>query len=133
MADAENKDVARSYVEQVLNQGNIETVDAVFAPDIQFHYPLGDLDGADAVKNYVAAVRTAFPDITFTIYDLIGEGDAVAARWSLAGTQTGEFRGNPPTGNRVSLPGSTIFHFEDGKIKEQWNSFDPARFSNSQD
>lgn len=133
MTVAENKGAARFYVEQVLNQGDIATVDAVFAPDIQFHYPLGDLNGTVAVKEYVAAVRTAFPDITFTVYDLIGEGDTVAARWSLVGTQTGEFRGEPPTGNKVSLPGNTVFHCVDGKIKELWITFDPAHFVKSQD
>lgn len=133
MAVAENKGAARSYVEQVLNRGDMATADAVFAPDIQFHYPLGDLNGADAVKGYVAAVRTAFPDITFTVDDLIGEGDSVAARWSLVGTQTGEFRGQPPTGNRVSLPGNSLFHLVDGKIKEVWITFDPAQFVKSQD
>jgi steroid delta-isomerase-like uncharacterized protein len=128
MAAKAIKDATRAYFEQVLNRGDMTTADAIFAPDIQFHYPLGDLDGADAVKGYVAAVRTAFPDILFTVDDLIAEGDQVAARWSLAGSQTGEFRGQPPTGVRVNVPGNTIFHFAGGKIKEVWVAFDPAQF-----
>ena len=133
MTAAANKDATRTYFEQVLNRGDLAAADAIFAPDIQFHYPLGDLNGADAVKGYVAAVRTAFPDITFTVDDFIGEGHSVAARWSLVGSQTGEFRGEPPTGNRVSLPGNTVFHFVDDKIKEVWVAFDPAQFVKSQD
>jgi SnoaL-like domain len=58
MAIFENKAAARSYYEQVLNHGNMSAADAIFAPDIQFHYPLGDLSGADSVKGFLAAVRT---------------------------------------------------------------------------
>jgi steroid delta-isomerase-like uncharacterized protein len=122
-----NKAAARSYFEEVLNRGNMSAADMIFASEIQFHYPLGDLSGADAVKAYIAAVRTAFPDIRFTLADLVAEGDRVAARWTLAGSQTGAFRGKAPTGERVSMPGITVFHVMNGKIHEMWIAFDPAR------
>jgi steroid delta-isomerase-like uncharacterized protein len=122
-----NKAAARSYFEEVVNHGNMSTADAIFASEIQFHYPLGVLSGADAVKDYIAAVRAAFPDIQFTVADLIAEGDRVAARWMFAGSQTGEFRGKAPTGQRVSVPGITVFHVVNGKIHEMWIAFDPAR------
>jgi steroid delta-isomerase-like uncharacterized protein len=127
MATVENKATARSYYEQVLNQGNISAADAIFAPDIQFHYPLGTLSGADTVKEYLAAFRTAYPDVHFTVADLVAEGNGVAARWTLTGTQTGELRGRAPTGQWVSVPGITVFHIVNGKIHEMWIAFDPAR------
>jgi steroid delta-isomerase-like uncharacterized protein len=122
-----NKSAARSYFEDVLNHGKMSAADAIFASEIQFHYPLGDLSGADAVKAYIAAVRTAFPDIRFTLADLVAEGNRVAARWMLAGSQSGPFRGKPPTGETVRVPGITLFHVMDGKIHEMWIAFDPAR------
>jgi predicted ester cyclase len=73
MATVANKGTARSYFEEVVNRGDASVADAIFASKIQFHYPLGVLSGADAVKNYLAAVRTAFPDIHFTIADLVAE------------------------------------------------------------
>ena len=127
MTDATNKASARAYFEQFLNKGDMAAADEIFAPDVQFHYPLDDLSGVTAVKSYVSAVRTAFPDIQFTIADLITEQDRIAARWSLVGSQTGEFRGNPPTNKTVGVSGITIFNFEDGKIEEMWIAFDPAR------
>jgi len=127
MAIVKNKATARSYYEQVLNHGNMSAADAIFAPDIQFHYPAGDLSGADMVKDYLAAVRTAFPDIHFTVADLVAEGNRVAARWTLTGTQTGELRGRAPTGQKVSVPGITVFHVVNAKIHEMWIAFDPAR------
>lgn len=65
----------------------MSVADEIFSPDIQFHYPLGDLSGSEAVKSYIGAVRTAFPDIHFTVVDFNSEGDRVASRWSLVGSQ----------------------------------------------
>ena len=118
-----NKAAARSYFEKFADF----VADAIFHSEVQFHYPLGDLSGVDAVKRYVAAVRTAFPDIRFTVENLFGESDLIAARWTLTGTQTGEFAGKPPTGKSVAVPGNTVFRFRDGKILEMWVTFDPAR------
>jgi predicted ester cyclase len=79
------------------------------------------------VKSYLAAVRKAFPDIRFTIEDIFGEGDLVATRWTLLGTQTGELRGRQPTGKSVTVPGNTIFRLREGRIVEMWVAFDPGR------
>jgi len=129
MTIAAGKAAARSYFEEVLNRGDMAVADAIFAPGVRFQYPLGDLNGLPAVKNYIAAVREAFPDITFAVEDLFGEGDQVAARWSLAGTQTGRFRGKPPTGKRVAVAGNTVFRLQNGRIDEMWVAFDPARLA----
>ena len=121
-----NKAAVRSYFEQLLNRGDIGAADAIFTSEVQFHYPLGDLSGIDAIKNYIAAVREAFPDAHFTVADLFGERERIAARWSLTGTQTGGFRDKLPTGKRVAMPGNTIFSVMDGRIGEMWVAFDPA-------
>jgi predicted ester cyclase len=77
----------------------------------------------------IAAFRTAFPDAHFTVEDLFGDAERVAARWRLAATQTGPFRGKPPTGKKVALSGNTIFRVDNGKSREMWVAFDPAPFS----
>ena len=100
--------------------------DAIFIPEVRFQYPLGDLNGVEAVKGYIAAVRTAFPDVQFTVEDVFGEGERVAARWRLAWTQTGVFRGKLPSGKHVTVSGNTIFRVQSGKIHEMWVAFDPA-------
>jgi len=127
MVISASKATARSYFEEVVNRGNMSAADTIFASEVQFHYPLGVLSGADAVKEYLAAVRTAFPDIHFTVAVVVAEGERVAVRWMLAGTQTGAFRGKAPTGQKVSMPGLTLFHVVNGKIQEMWIAFDPAR------
>jgi steroid delta-isomerase-like uncharacterized protein len=126
MTVARNKAAARAYFEMVLNQGDMAEADKIFAEGIQFHYPMGDLDGIDALKQYIMAFRAAFPDIRFAVSDIVSETAQVAIRWSLSGTQTGPFKGQPPSGVKVHLPGITLFRFADGKICEMWVSFDPA-------
>ena len=115
-----NKAAAGAYFDLVLNHGDFDVADRIFARDVVFHYPLGNINGVEAVKTYIRAVRTAFPDIHFTIAALAVEGGHAAARWSLAGSQTGEFKGKPPSGKRVSVPGITWFNVEDGQIREMW-------------
>jgi steroid delta-isomerase-like uncharacterized protein len=121
-----NKEAARTYFAKVLNQGDMDSADRIFAPGLLFHYPLGQLNGADAVKTYLQTFRIAFPDAIFEVSSLIGEGRHVSARWSLSGSQTGDFKGKPPTGKRVSLPGITWFEVDDGRIQEMWIAFDPT-------
>jgi predicted ester cyclase len=56
---------------------------------------------------------------------MIGEDDKVVNRWTLHVTHTGEFRGIPATGKRITITGIGIFRFsEDGKVVESWDSLD---------
>lgn len=117
----------RAYFEELWNRGDLAVIDAIMVAEIRFHYPLGDLFGADALKQYVETVRFAFPDIRFEIAELFGDEDCVAVRWSLSGTQTEPFKGQPPSGVAVNVQGITVVHLTHGKIQEMWVSFDPSR------
>jgi predicted ester cyclase len=61
-------------------------------------------------------LHTAFPDLTYVIDDILGEGDAVAVRWHWTGTHRGPFRGVAPTERSLTNTGAAIFHIRDGKI-----------------
>jgi steroid delta-isomerase-like uncharacterized protein len=126
MTVAEGRAAVRSYFEDFLNRGDMAAADAIFMPEVSFQYPLGGLNGVEALKGYIAAFRTAFPDVRFTVEDVFGEDDRVAARWWLAGSQTGIFRGKPPTGKHVTVFGNTIFRIRSGRIGKIWVAFDPA-------
>jgi predicted ester cyclase len=121
---AQNKASVRAYFERF---ADMAVVDEIFGASVRFHYPLGDLNGLEAVKTYLVAVRNAFPDIHFKIEDILGEAELVATRWTLQGTQTGQLRGKQPTGKLVNVPGNTIFRLREGRIVEMWVAFDPAR------
>ena len=125
MIDRNNKDTARSYFEDFLNVGDLAIADELFTYDIRFHYPLGELHGTESVKEYITAFKAAFPDAKFTVEDLFGEKDLVGVRWTLIGTQTGEFRGRSPSGKQVQVPGNTIFRMTEGRIEKMWVAFNP--------
>lgn len=72
-------------------------------------------------------LREAFPDIKYTVEDMIEEGDKVVARWTTQGTHKGTFMGIPPTGKQVTFSGIEIIRIKDGQAVEEWEEFDRAR------
>jgi steroid delta-isomerase-like uncharacterized protein len=104
---------------------NPDTLDEVYAPDVVWHQPEGDIQGLEEAEQFVAMITTAFPDMSTTVEDVIAEGDKVVTRVTIRGTHQGEVEEyGPPTGKQVELEGITIHRFEDGKIVEEWNSYD---------
>ncbi len=72
----------------------------------------------------VLRYRTAFPDLRFTIEDLVAEGETVVVRWSARGTNTGELDEIEPTGKYVEISGISIARFAGGKMVEGWVNWD---------
>src|ERR1041384_7262448 len=64
----------------------------------------------------VSALLAAFPDILYTITDLVASADRVAVRWTWAGTHRAAFRTHAPTNQQVTNPGMAIYTVRDGKI-----------------
>ena len=96
---------------------------AAFAPDEVFHVAGHALDYA-AHAGFDAMLFVAFPDIQFTLDDLLAARDKVVARFTARGTQTGEFQGIPATGRAAAVSGIAIYRLADGKIVEQWLEYD---------
>jgi steroid delta-isomerase-like uncharacterized protein len=69
-------------------------------------------------------MHKAFPDIHYTINDMVAEGERIATRWTLRGTHLGEFFGIAATGNSVSVEGIHILRFVEGQIVECWEVWD---------
>lgn len=90
---------------------------SVYLGDERLSIPLAELR---------AVVRTTFPDIRLTISDLVVEGEKVAVRWILQGTDLGGYEGHLPTGRPVRLTGITIIRMEQDIIVEEWNEVDIA-------
>ena len=65
-------------------------------------------------------LRTAFPDLRFTIEELVAEGDMVAGRLTMSGTHEGPLMGMPPTGRPVRQDHMHCVRFEGGKAVEHW-------------
>jgi predicted ester cyclase len=67
------------------------------------------------VRRSAALYRRLFDDLAFDVVDQVAEGDRVASRWLL----TGSNRGRP-----VRLWGITISRLREGRIVEDWSAFD---------
>ena len=119
-----NKAIARREFEEVFNQGNLDLADEIMAADYVYQSAAGDYAGREARKQSIAMYIAAFPDIHFTVDDQIAEGDIVATRWTSTGTHKGEMMGIPPTGVHATTTGIFISRIVDGKMVEEWNSWD---------
>jgi len=124
MACQDNKLLARRYFERILNAGDFSVADALLASDFVFRNPPVVTRGIDEFKAAIDSVRAAFPDLHFTIHDEIGEADKVVFRWTVTGTQHGEFFGHPATGRTIDVTGINIFRVAGGKIQEIWVNMD---------
>ncbi|HSK86473.1 MAG TPA: ester cyclase [Rubrobacter sp.] len=124
----ENKDLAqRSW--ELVNQHSFDALAEVYAADALIHEPDRDLQSLEEAKHYIGTYFDAFPDLRFTVDDILGEGDLVATRWTLRGTHEGEMEElGPPTGRRVELEGITVHRIEGGKIVEEWECYDNLGF-----
>lgn len=125
MSEKENEALAREAVE-AFNRGDLDAAGRLFTADYVDHDPsrAGLPTGPEGVKQAWSMMRAAFPDLHFTIEDMIAEGDKVVARFTMSGTHQGEFMGIAATGNRITITGIDIARFENGKGVEHWANQD---------
>jgi steroid delta-isomerase-like uncharacterized protein len=125
----ENKDFVRRGWEEIANQKNIDALEEFYAADAVWHEPDQELQGLEEIRQYVDLNFGAFPDVNFTVEDVIAEGDKVVTRWTVRGTHQGETEEfGPPTGRQIELEGLTLHRLEGGRIVEEWERFDNLSF-----
>jgi steroid delta-isomerase-like uncharacterized protein len=125
MSTDTHKAIVRRGIEEFANQGNFAAIDELVDPAYVFHAPgLPELHGREGFTQMVMLQRTAFPDLHFTIEDMMGEGETVVTRFTARGTHRGELMGIPPTGKQVTFPGILISRITNGKIVEEWEVSD---------
>ena len=106
---------------EVFNQGKLELIDEVIAPEFVDHASMpGFPPGREGVKVYAAAVRRAFPDLNNTVNRVIAEDDLVVIHSTSLATMTGDFAGMPASGKQARWDAVHISRVRDGKIVEHW-------------
>jgi steroid delta-isomerase-like uncharacterized protein len=110
---------------EIWNDGNLDLVDELYAPDFVWHVvDIGeDVVGTAAFKEMVTSFRTAFPDIQVTFDEVLVAGDKTVLRWTMTGTNTGPLQDLPPSGQPVQLHGVAISHAVEGKTAEVWQHY----------
>jgi steroid delta-isomerase-like uncharacterized protein len=124
-----NKAVIRRFVEEVQNKKDWDAYDELNDPEfVNLSAPPGFPSDREGGKVYLSAFLNAFPDLEFTIDDMIAEGDQVVTKKTFTGTHTAEFAGIPATGKRVTLQYVDIMRVRNGRIVEHWLSMDQLSF-----
>src|SRR5262245_19650933 len=117
MSVESNKALVRRFVMEVWNEGNLALADELVHPA----YDISEVgQGPEAVKRVVTVFRTAFPDMNWSIENLVAEGEWVAVRLMLHGTHRGEFRGIAPTGRRVTMQEMVFWRIVEGRLHTIW-------------
>ncbi len=126
MSGEENKELIRRFYSEVWARGNLAAADEIFAPDYVRHdlRPSNAAPGPEGQKKIAGDFRSAFPDLQFTLDLILAEDDMVAARWTMEGTNLGQWGNISPTGKRARFSGVNIFRIRDGKVTEIWNHRD---------
>lgn len=123
MSPEENKAIVRRYLETAWNKRDPTIVDELVAPDFVQH-AANVPPGRDGIKKFFEGAYNGFPDAHFTLDNIMAEGNQVATRFTVTGTQHGPFLGIPPTGKPMTLTGMALLVLRDGKITENWNELD---------
>lgn len=121
-----NEAIGRRYFEEVWNNGRVDVLDELLTADYINHTPStpNPPPGPAGLKPIVQAIRRAFPDLHYTIEDVVASDDAVVLRVVMTGTHRGDLFGLPPTGRKVSVSQINIEHVRDGRIAEHWRVTD---------
>ena len=106
---------------EVLNTGNFGLLDELLAPDFIDHSPQpGVAPTREGLKESATALRSAFPDLRYTIEDAIAYGDQIVHRLTATGTMTGDLMGMPATGKRATWSEIHIGRGVNGRMTEHW-------------
>jgi len=117
MSLEENKQLVQRFIDEVMNTGNTAAIADFCVPGSMF---------AGGIEGQIRAMKSAFPDNHFTIDEIIAEGNKVAIKTTIHGTNSGPMVGLPafgrldtpipPTGKTVSTTGMNVYTISDGKI-----------------
>lgn len=119
-----NKALVQRWFDDVWSKGNEDVAEELVTSDSQFYDPGSQGMIPATHEAHFAAYRSGFPDLTFTVRDLVAEGDTVAARFTVTGTHEGTFLDIESTGESFEIDGIVLTRIEDGRIVETWPVWD---------
>jgi predicted ester cyclase len=110
---------------EVFNQGNFGLIDELVAPDFVEHYVQpGVPPTREGFMQVAMALRSAFPDLHYTVEDTIEAGDKIVHRLAASGTMKGDFLGIPATGTRATWTEIHIGRVANERLVEHWGLVD---------
>ncbi|KAF9949973.1 hypothetical protein BGZ72_008273 [Mortierella alpina] len=120
-----NKSIMKQFVD-FINTADEIMAEKLIAPNAVFHVP-GNPEPMSGPAGYLAIIgmmRAGFPDIQWTLEEMVAEGDRVAARFIMNGTHQGTFFGVPPTGKKISVQAMNMYRLSNGMFIEEYGQPD---------
>lgn len=128
--EAHNKAVVLRYFHEVLDGKRFDRMDALFTKDVVMHRPDGTLSDLAFIQSMFKTGLSAH-DLETIIHDVIASEDRVVVRLShrMTFSSTHAFLRSrvgmrDVRGKTIHWDAMAIFRFENGKIAEEWVSFD---------
>ncbi len=119
MTTEENKKIMNYFIDEVINNKNVNAINTIASEDFTEHVPFpGQGPGREGLTFAINSMLTGFPDMRWTVHEQIAEGEKVVTRFSWTGTHKGEFMGIPPTGKTVEVWGVVIDVVKNGLFSE---------------
>jgi steroid delta-isomerase-like uncharacterized protein len=117
MSVEENVAQDRRFAEVVLSDHRLDQLDLFIHEDFVEENPApGQQQGREGLRDFLGVMFVAFPDIQWTVREMVAQDDTVAS-WSVwEGTHSADFMGIAPTGRRVSVEAWTFDRFRDGRV-----------------
>ena len=110
---------------EVLNNGQFGLLDEIVATDFVDRTTQPGVPATrEGFKQNLTALKTAFPDLHYTIDDSIENGDRIVHRLTASGTMKGDFMGIPATGKRATWTEIHIGRVANGRLIEHWGLVD---------
>lgn len=122
---AENVDRLKRLLLEGFGGGDMSVLDEVVAEGFIEHQQ-GMPQDREGLKNVIRSLRLAFPDLSYTVIQMLADGDKVWGHFRAHGTNEGSFMGQDLTGKTMDIDVIDIARFEDGKLVEHWGV--PDRF-----
>jgi steroid delta-isomerase-like uncharacterized protein len=115
-----NKRVMDRFTE-FINTASEKLAEELISPDAVFHVPgrAEPVSGPPGYLEIIGMMRGGFPDIQWTLEEMVAEGDMVAARFTMRGTHRGTFFGVPPTGKAIKVQAMNFYRLSGGKFVEE--------------
>lgn len=116
----QHKVIVLRFMEEVQNSRDYTKLPLFCQPDQVLDHPEmgGPVRGLEILERKIGDMVRAFPNMRFDPEDVIAEGDQVAVRFTLTGTQTGPLGPVPASGKPIVQSGMAIYDLRDGKIQE---------------
>src|SRR3954452_3536729 len=112
MTEENNKIVMHRFLE-FINSASESLAQELISPDAIFHVP-GRPEPMRGPAGYLAVIgmmRGGFPDVQWTLEEMVAEGNTVATRFTMRGTHRGPFFGVPPTGKPIAVQAMNFYRF----------------------